>query len=56
MGISFDSKRASFELAVPLQTIETIAGIIREEKTKAMAEQPADEPTGEDESLGEEGM
>jgi len=55
MGISFDETRASFELAVPLKTIETIAGIIREEKAKAAAAQPADEPTGEDEPLSEEG-
>jgi len=37
MGIRFDSESASFELAVSLKTIETIAAIVEEEKMRAAA-------------------
>jgi hypothetical protein len=50
MGVRFDPEAISFELAVPLDTIETVATLARERKAKAAAEAdatPAPEPEGE---------
>jgi hypothetical protein len=48
MGIRFNDGEASFELAVSLKTIESIAAIVMEEKAKAMAAEPTEETAVEE--------